>query len=157
VTFQPIEPARSLRDVAEVRLGVAVGGLFATTAVLVSSQVPTAVFLTVLFLQTGVWCLVLDGRGAVLLLGLTGWALGTGFAVNRLGMLTFSAPDLARLAAFAIWAQAGPVVRDTMRAVGVARRRRDGWSHAQRPAAGLGVRPRRRGAMPGRAGPRSVA
>jgi hypothetical protein len=101
-----VEPTRSLSDVTEVRLGVAAGALFATTAACVTLHLPTAAAVTALFLQTGVWCLALERRSVALFLGVVGWALSTGFAVNRLGELTFTASDLARLAAFAGWAAA---------------------------------------------------
>jgi hypothetical protein len=100
----PIQSVQSLREVAEVRLGLAGGGLFVTTAAFVSLHVATIVAVVALFLQTGLSCLALERRAAALLLGLTGWALSTGFGVNQLGELTFSAPDLMRLAAFAFWA-----------------------------------------------------
>ena len=106
VSIPSLESARSLRDVAEVRLGFAAGGLFATTAAFVALHVPTVAAVTALFLQTGVSSLALEGRSAALSLGVIGWALGTGFAVNRLGELTFASPDLVRLAAFAAWAGA---------------------------------------------------
>jgi len=152
-----VESPRSLRDVAEVRLGLAAGGLFATTAALVALRVPTAAAVTALLVQTGLSCLVLERRSAALLVGVSGWALSTGFAVNRLGVLTFSAPDLARLAAFAACAQAALAVHDTMSAVRTARRRRDGWTHAQPPATRLGVRRRDPGAVADGAGAGPVA
>ena len=86
-------------------MGLAAGGLFLTTAVLVALHLHTTAAIVALFLQTGVACLTLERRSAALLLGVTGWALCTGFVDNQLGDLTFAAPDLARLAAWFVWAQ----------------------------------------------------
>jgi hypothetical protein len=44
---------------------------------------------------------VLDGPHA-LLLGLSGWAFATGFAVNTLGLLTLGPHDLLRLTVFVV-------------------------------------------------------
>ena len=52
-----------------------------------------------------------------LLVGVTGWALCTGFAVNQFGQLTFAATDLVRLAAYVrLGAGLSVARRDTMTA-----------------------------------------
>ena len=76
-----------------------------TTAVLVCLHVPSTVAVSTLFVQTGLSCLALEQRAAALLLGVSGWALCTGFAINQLGELTFEGPDLARLGAYSALAQ----------------------------------------------------
>jgi hypothetical protein len=105
VPSQSVTTTQSLRDVTEIRAGLAAGGLFLTTAVIVSQHVHTGPAMVALFLQTGLSCLSLERRSAAFLVGLTGWALCTGFVVNQLGDLTFAGPDLARLAAWSVWVQ----------------------------------------------------
>jgi hypothetical protein len=156
VTIQPPAYAR-LSRLAEVRLGVATVLLFATTAALVSLHVPAVAALTALFVQTVLSSLLLrDGRLA-LLLSLTGWALGTGFVVNRLGQLTFTTADLVRLAALVVAVQTCLTGRATMTGARRAMRRRRRGSHTQSPATALGVRRGGAGAVADRAGSGSSA
>jgi hypothetical protein len=105
VSIQSVTPARSLREVTEIRMGLGAGGLFLTTAILVALNLRSGPAMIALFLQTGMSCLALERRSAAFLLGVTGWALCTGFVVNQLGDLTLAGPDLARLAAWLVWAQ----------------------------------------------------
>lgn len=88
-----------LLEVNDVRVGVGGGTLLVATAALVVASPPTAVFTAALAAVTGLCSLVVRRPGA-LLLGVTGWALCTGFGVNELGQLTFAPADLVRLAAY---------------------------------------------------------
>ena len=63
--------------------------LFVLTAALVAVGVPTLAFTATLAFATGICC-VGGRRSGALLLGVTGWALCTGFGVNELGELTFA-------------------------------------------------------------------
>ena len=85
-----------LLDVDRVRIGVGGGVLFVVNSALVATAVPTPVFVAVLVVATVVVASTVALPGA-LLLGLTGWALSTGFGVNQLGQLTFAPHDLLRL------------------------------------------------------------
>lgn len=83
-----------------VRLGVAGGVEYVAMGVLVAAHAPSPAGVAVLLVVTALACPVLP-RPAALLLGVTGWALATGFLVNGLGQLTFGGADLLRLAAYA--------------------------------------------------------
>ena len=85
---------------AGVRLGVAGGVEYVAMGVLVAAHAPTPAGVAVLLVLTALASPVLP-RPAALLLGVTGWALATGFLVNGLGQLTFTVGDLLRLAAYA--------------------------------------------------------
>ena len=88
-----------MTQVDGVRVGVGGGTLFVVTAALVAVGIPTAAFTAALAVATGV-CSSAVRRSGALLLGVTGWALCTGFGVNELGQLTFAPGDLLRLAAY---------------------------------------------------------
>ncbi|KAA1416873.1 hypothetical protein F0U44_16945 [Nocardioides humilatus] len=90
----------SLLEVDQVRVGAGGAGLFIVTAALVAIGMPTSAFVATLAVVTGVLASVV-GRPGALLLGITGWALCTGFGVNDLGQLTFTGGDLVRLALYA--------------------------------------------------------
>lgn len=100
MSIHTLEPVGSLRAVPEVRLGLGGGGLLITTAACVALGVPTTVTGIALLVQTGLCSLALAHRAAAVLLGVTGWAMCTGFAVNQLGQLTFARGDLLRLAVY---------------------------------------------------------
>jgi hypothetical protein len=85
---------------AGVRLGVAGGAEYVAMGVLVAAGAPTSAGVAVLLALTALASPTLP-RPAALLLGVTGWALTTGFLVNGLGQLTFRGGDLLRLAAYA--------------------------------------------------------
>lgn len=93
-------PQPVLLDVDRVRVGAAGAGLFVVTAALVAVGMPTPAFTVTLAMVTTVFASAVARPGA-LLLGVTGWALCTGFGVNDLGQLTFTAGDLVRLGAYA--------------------------------------------------------
>jgi hypothetical protein len=103
---------QSMTDEAGVRFGIGAGVLFVLTDVVVVARLPGEYGVALLLVATTVLAAVLDGPCA-LLLGLAGWAFATGFAVNTLGVLTFGASDLLRLAVFliaaAVTARLGPV------------------------------------------------
>ena len=69
------------------------------TAALVAVGMPTLAFTATLGVVTAVFASAVGRRGAVLL-GVTGWALCTGFGVNDLGQLTLAPADLLRLSAY---------------------------------------------------------
>ena len=85
---------------AGVRLGVAGGVEYVAMGVLVTVHAPSAVGVGVLLALTALASPALP-RPAAVLLGVSAWALATGFVVNELGRLTFSPGDLARLGAHA--------------------------------------------------------
>jgi hypothetical protein len=89
----------ALLDVDRVRVGAGGAGLFVVTAALVAVGMPTFAFAATLAVVTAVFASAVARPGA-LLLGVTGWALCTGFGVNDLGQLTFAPADLLRLAVF---------------------------------------------------------
>jgi hypothetical protein len=90
---------RAITDEVEVRCAIGAGALLVLTAVLVTAQ-PTVVDGVVVFLAATVLLAhLLDATRAVLL-GLTGWALATGFVVNTAGDLTLMPWDALRLAVF---------------------------------------------------------
>ncbi len=80
-------------------MGAGGAGLFVVTAALVAVGMPTLAFTATLAVATSVFASTVARPGA-LLLGVTGWALCTGFGVNELGQLTFAPADLLRLAAY---------------------------------------------------------
>ena len=88
-------------DQVGVRLGIGAGVLFVLTDVVVVGRWPGYYGVALLLLATAVLAAALDAPHA-LLLGLTGWAFATGFAVNTLGVLTLAPWDLLRLAAFVV-------------------------------------------------------
>jgi hypothetical protein len=94
-----------MADEVGVRFGIGGGVLFVLTDVVVVGRLPSEYGLALLLVATTVLAVVLDGPHA-LLLGLAGWAFATGFAVHSLGVLTFSPPDLLRLAVFVVAATA---------------------------------------------------
>ena len=90
---------QSLIDTEGVRTGIGGSVLFVATGGLVAAGFPTSWFvaaLGMLVALTSVWV----RHAAAALLGVSGWALATGFGVNELGRLTFGVADLARLAGF---------------------------------------------------------
>jgi hypothetical protein len=89
----------TLLDVDRVRVGAGGAGLLVVTATLVAVGMPTWAFTATLAAVTTVFASTVDRPGA-LLLGVTGWALCTGFGVNQFGQLTFASADLLRLAAY---------------------------------------------------------
>jgi uncharacterized membrane protein YhhN len=95
----------AITDEVEVRCGVGAMALFVLTAV-VQLAGPTGSDAVALFLSATVLLALLLDRVHALFLGVTGWALATGFVVNTAGELTLAPPDLARLAAFVMLAAA---------------------------------------------------
>lgn len=89
----------SLLDVDGVRLGAGGAGLLVLTAALVAVGMPPFAFTATLAVATVVLASAVEPAGAVLL-GVTGWALCTGFGINDFGQLTFAVGDLVRLAAY---------------------------------------------------------
>ena len=109
---------RAITDEVEVRCGLGAGALLVLTAVLVTAE-PTVGDGVALFLAATVLLSHLLDAPRALLLGLTGWALATGFVVkcepneggrtvtfangfviNTAGDLTLAPWDLVRLAVF---------------------------------------------------------
>ena len=82
-----------------VRIGASGVGLLIVTAALVVVGLPPFAFTATLGIVTAVFASAV-GRPGAALLGLTGWALCTGFGVYDLGDLTFAPADLIRLAAY---------------------------------------------------------
>jgi hypothetical protein len=97
------EPVMS--DQVGVRFGISEGLLFTLTGFVVADGLSGAYGVAMLLAATTLLSPVLDGRHA-LLLGVSGWAFATGFAVNTLGALTMRPNDLLRLAVFLIAAAA---------------------------------------------------
>jgi hypothetical protein len=89
----------SLLEVDRVRIGAGGAGLLVVTAGLVAVGMPTFAFTATLGVVTAVFASAV-GRPGAALLGLTGWALCTGFGINELGQLTFAPADLLRLSAY---------------------------------------------------------
>jgi hypothetical protein len=87
-------------DQVGVRLGVAGGVEYVAMGLLVATHAPSPAGVAVLLVMTALASPVLT-RAAAVLLGVTGWALATGFLVNGLGQLTFAPGDLLRLGAYA--------------------------------------------------------
>lgn len=96
---------RGITDEVEVRCGIAAGALLVLTAVLVTAG-PTIVGGVAVFLAATVLLAHLLDAPRALLLGLTGWALATGFVVNTAGDLTLAPWDALRLAVFVLAAVA---------------------------------------------------
>ena len=94
-----------MTDEVGVRFGIAAGPLFVITGVDVGCGLPREYGVALLLVATAVLAAVLDGPHA-LLLGLSGWAFATGFAVNTLGLLTLRPDDLLRLTVFVVAAAA---------------------------------------------------
>ena len=101
-----------------VRLGLAHAALLLTVALVVALHPPVGaslVLLVALALAAASWLPL----AAALLTGLSCWAVFTGFAEHRYGVLTLSPDDLLRLAAIVAVAGAASVVT---RSIGRARR-----------------------------------
>jgi hypothetical protein len=84
-------------DQVEIRFGIGAGGL--VLAVIVArlaglDEAPAAVLLLGVTAALGATV----GRGLAALLGLTAWALLTGFVTHRYGVLTFAPADLLLMA-----------------------------------------------------------
>lgn len=91
-------PAPPLTAQPAVRLAIAVGVQFvlaAVVAALLSGEAGVLLYLLVSSLLARTL-----RRGRALVIGVTGWAFATGFAVHRFGLLTFTEPDLVRLVVF---------------------------------------------------------
>jgi len=88
-----------MTDQVGVRFGIAAGLLCALTGLLAAGGLPGAYGVALLLVATTLLAAALDAPHA-LLLGLSGWAFATGFAVNSLGVLTLGPLDLLRLAVF---------------------------------------------------------
>lgn len=88
-----------MTDQVGVRFGIAAGLLFALTGLLVVGGLPGAYGVGLLLAATTLLAAAMDVPHA-LLLGLSGWAFATGFAVNTLGVLTLGPLDLLRLTLF---------------------------------------------------------
>lgn len=82
----------------QVRFGIAGGVLF--SALLVVVHVPSSYGVLLMLLLTVLFSIGLGHRLATAL-GVSGWALSDGFALNRLGVLTFTPTALALLIIFA--------------------------------------------------------
>lgn len=89
----------ALTDEVEVRCAIGAGALLVLTAVLVTTG-PSVVDGVAVFLGATVLLAHLLDATRALLLGLTGWALATGFVVNTAGDLTLAPRDTLRLAVF---------------------------------------------------------
>ena len=100
-----------MTDQVGVRFGLGNGVLFLLTGVSVASRLPGSYGVGLLLLATVLLAVVLDLPHA-LGLGVAGWAFATGFAVHSLGVLTFAAPDLLRLATFVLAAGWASVLHD---------------------------------------------
>ena len=100
----------ALTDEVEVRCGLGAAALLLLTAVVVSTG-PTGTRGVALFLVVTVLLAQLVDAMRALLLGLTGWALATGFVVNTYGDLTLAPRDVLRLAVFLVVA-AGVAARE---------------------------------------------
>jgi hypothetical protein len=100
-----------MSDQVGVRFGIAEGLLFVLTGLVVAGGLPGVYGVTMLLVATIVLAPALDGRHA-LLLGLSGWAFATGFAVNTLGVLTTRPADLLRLLVFVLAAAAVAAARE---------------------------------------------
>src|SRR3954452_24786542 len=96
---------RVITDQVGVRFGVGSGVLFGLTGALVAGGLRGATGVALLLLATAGLAAALDAPHAVLL-GLAGWAVATGFAVNTLGVLTAAPLDLLRLVGFVVAAAA---------------------------------------------------
>lgn len=92
---------RAITDEVEIRCGLGAGALLVLTAVLVTVE-PTVSDGVALFLAATVLLSHLLDAPRALLLGLTGWALATGFVINTAGDLTLAPWDVLRLAVFLI-------------------------------------------------------
>lgn len=88
-----------LMRVDGVRVGTGGAALLVMTATGVAVGLSTTGFTVLLAVATGL-CAATVGHPGALLLGVTGWALLTGFGVNELGELTFTPADCLRLVAF---------------------------------------------------------
>ena len=88
-----------MTDQVGVRFGISAGLLFALTGLVVAGGLPGGYGVGLLLVATALLAAALDAPHA-LLLGLSGWAFATGFAVNTLGVLTVQPADLLRLAGF---------------------------------------------------------
>lgn len=86
-------------DEVGFRFGLGTGLLFVATAAIVAGGPSPAVGVAVLLVVTTVAAFALDLRYAAGL-GVTGWGLATGFAVNSLGTLTIGGADVLRLVGF---------------------------------------------------------
>lgn len=92
---------RVITDEVEVRCGLGAGALLVLTAVLVTAGPTTADGVGLFLAATVLLAHPLDALHA-LLLGLTGWALATGFVVNTAGDLTLAPWDALRLLMFLV-------------------------------------------------------
>jgi hypothetical protein len=92
-----------LLHVDGVRVGMGGAALLVMTAAGVAVGLSTSGFTVVLAVIAGA-CAATVGQPGALLLGVTGWALCTGFGVNELGELTFAQTDCLRLVAYVGWA-----------------------------------------------------
>ena len=84
-------------DTWAVRFGLGQCGLVATLLVAAAVRLADVPTLLAVCLATTLAASYLPGPWAALL-GLVAWAYFTGFVTNSLGVLTFDAADLARLA-----------------------------------------------------------
>jgi hypothetical protein len=96
-----------MTDEVGVRFAIGAAVLLVLTAVEVAGRLHGEYGVASLLVATVLLAVGLDTPHA-LLLGVAGWAFATGFAVNTLGVLTLSPPDLLRLAVFvpAAWGTA---------------------------------------------------
>lgn len=88
-------------DEVGVRFGLGGGVLVVLSAVVVAGRLPSEYGVGLLLVGTLLLSVWLD-RPHALGLGVAGWAFATGFAVNTLGVLTTTPPDLLRLLAFVV-------------------------------------------------------
>ena len=87
---------RAITDEVEVRCGIGAGTLLVLTAALVTAR-PPAVEGVALFLAATVLLAHMLDPPRARLLGLTGWALATGFVINTAGDLTLAPLDTCLL------------------------------------------------------------
>ena len=90
---------RAITDDVEVRCSLGAGALLVLTAVLDTAE-PTVGDGVALFLAATVLLSHLLDAPRALLLGLTGWALATGFVINTAGDLTLAPWDVLRLVVY---------------------------------------------------------
>ena len=90
---------QAITDEVEVRCGLGAAALLLLTNIVASVGPGGTDGVLLLLVATVLLALPLD-RARALLLGLTGWALATGFVVNTGGDLTTGPADALRLAVF---------------------------------------------------------
>lgn len=96
-------------DQIEIRFGAG-GGVLVLTVVLARLARLDEPYAALLVLVVTAALATTVGRGRAVVLGMTGWALFTGFLVHRYGVLTLAPGDLLLLAVLTTVAVGGSVV-----------------------------------------------